>query len=306
MTHPYASADYARSLAHIGEPIAVPEWGGHMLSRPTPHGDRRDAVGPYPITVLAPQSDLAGGLSRLRSGGLVSAVLVLEDEQRPPIEAVEAAFAMVRRFKTHFVYDRRLGPITYGETHRYKVRRALKKVTVAEISLGDHLDGWLALYGELTGRHGLGGLHIFARDHYEMLARTPGVRTFGAFLDDHLVSAHIFMTHEGHAISHLTASAPEGYDVAAAYAVNDLAIHTLTDCDVINFGGGTQLDDDPMEGLVRFKRGFSNRTAPSYLCGAVLDTEAYAALSVGHADGGGFFPAYRGARVPAHADEHEG
>ena len=57
MTHPYASAAYAASLAHSGAPFAVPEWRGHVLSRPTPCGTRRDAMGPYPITVLPPDAD---------------------------------------------------------------------------------------------------------------------------------------------------------------------------------------------------------------------------------------------------------
>lgn len=291
MTHPYAREDYARSLGHVGEVFAVPEWGGHVLVRATPEGGRQDAIGPYPITVLPATADLQGGLARLRDAGLVSVVLVLEDRLKPPLEALEAAFDTVRAFKSHCVFDRSLGPLEYAKHHRYEVRRAHGRVRASEIRLADHLPAWQALYAELSARHGLGGLHAFPTAHHERLAELPGVRTFGAFIEERLVAAHVFVTDAGHAMSHLAASAPEGYANGAAYAVNDVAIAGLADCQVVNLGGGAGAGDDPSDGLVRFKKGFANSAAPSWLCGAVLDPEAYATLSAGRREG--FFPAYR-------------
>jgi hypothetical protein len=296
MTHPYARAAYAESLAHAGEAFAVPEWDGHVLVRPTPDGSRRDAIGPYPLTALPPDADLAGGLERLARAGLVSVVLVADDRLRPAPEALEKAFGFVRPFKSHYLHDGGLGPPAYGKHHRYELKRALSRVEAREIVLADHLPAWQALYGELAARHGLTGLHAFPAAHHRALAQSPGVRAFGAFAEGRLVCAHLFVTHEGYAISHLAASAPQGYATGAAYAVNDLAVANLTDCGVINFGGGAGTGEDPNDGLVRFKRGFSNRTAPAWLCGKVLDPAGYEMLSRGFADGG-FFPAYRGARA---------
>lgn len=293
MTHPYASRAYAESLPHVGDPIEVPEWGTHVLARATPMGGRTDAAGPYPLTPVTAEADLPGGLARLRSAGLVSAVMVLDDRLRPPLSALEVELDVVRRFKSHFVYDRALGPLDYAKHHRYEVRRAHARVHAEEIRLVDHLAAWSALYGELAERHGLSGLHLFPSVHHERLARTEGVRTFGAFMEDRLVAAHIFVAHGGYAVSHLAASAPDGYRNGAAYAVNDLAIAALAECDVINFGGGAGATDDPSDGLVQFKKGFSNRIAASYIAGAVLDRTAYAAMSASCGDGA-FFPAYRG------------
>lgn len=295
MMHPYAREDYARSLGHVGTPTAVPEWNGWVLVRPTPCGTRRDAIGPYPLTVLPGDADVAGGLARLKAEGLVSVILVVEDRLRPSMAVVEGAFDPVRRFKSHYVYDRTLGPLVYSKHHRYELRRAQARVTASEIRLGDHLPAWKDLYGQLAARHALGGLHAFPAAHHELLATMAGVRAFGAFVEDRLVSAHVFATHDGHAMSHLAASSPEGYQTGAAYAVNDLAVTSLSDCDLINFGGGAGMSDDPADGLVRFKKGFSNGIAPSYLGGAVLDSLAYRALSADSGDSG-FFPAYRGAR----------
>ena len=68
-------------------------------------------------------------------------------------------------------------------------------------------------------------------------------------------------------------------------------------------GDGAGAGDDPSDGLVRFKKGFANHLAASGLCGAILDAEAYQALSADAGDGG-FFPAYRGVRKVERSDEH--
>jgi hypothetical protein len=219
--------------------------------------------------------------------------------------SMEAAFDVARPFKSHFLYDRSLGSLALGKHHRYELRRALARVEVSEIILADHLGEWRSLYGQLAARHGFTGLHAFPTVHHEALARLPGVRAFGAFVAGRLVSAHLFVTHDGYAISHLAASAAEGYETGAAYAVNDFAVTALTDCDVINFGGGAGLGEDPMDGLVRFKKGFSNRSAPSWLCGKVLDRAGYETLAAGCGDNG-FFPAYRGARAQEPVDADQG
>ena len=305
MTHPYAAAAYAMSLPHIGEPFDVPEWDAQVLVRPTPLGERRDATGAYPLSVVARDADLEAGLQRLRAAGLVSVVLVFDDLLRPTSSALEAAFDVARPFKSHFLYDRSLGPLALSKHHRYELRRALARVEVSEIVLGDHLPAWEALYGQLAARHGFTGLHAFPAAHHQALARLPGLRAFGAFIAGELVSAHLFVTHDGYAVSHLAASAVEGYQTGAAYAVNDLAVTALTDCDVINFGGGAGLGEDPADGLVRFKKAFSNRTAPSWLCGKVLDRAGYQNLAAGYGDNG-FFPAYRGARAQEPADADQG
>jgi len=305
VTHPYASEAYARSLAHSGAAFAVPEWGGHVLTRPIAGGARRDVTGPYPLAVLAADADVRGGLARLGAARLVSAVLVVDDRLRPGLDRMEAAFGSVRRFKSHFVHDRTQGPPAYDKHHRYEIRRAAGRVEAREIELARHLPAWIALYDELSARHGLGGVHAFPALHHETLAQLPGVRAFGAFLEGELVSAHIFVTDAGYAVSHLAASSPEGYRNGAAYAVNALAIEALTDCEAINFGGAAGAGDDPNDGLVRFKKGFSNHIAASWLCGAILDAEAYGALSAGVGDNG-FFPAYRGPRKAERTDDHQG
>ncbi|MBX9616657.1 MAG: GNAT family N-acetyltransferase [Caulobacteraceae bacterium] len=304
MTHPYASAAYAEGLGHIGPPLAVPEWGGHILTRAIEDSGARDAVGPYPLTVLPPDADLVGGLERLKAAGLLSVVAVLDPLQHPPFEAIKCAFNLARPFKTHHIHDRILGPPAYAKHHRYEVRRAHTRVEAREIDLADQMPDWIGLYDLLIARHQLTGVHAFPTSHHRALAELPGVRAFGAFIDGRLVSAHLFVTHAGQATSHLAASSSEGYAAGAAYAVNDLALERLEDCELINFGGGAGAGDDPTDGLSRFKAGFANTRRTVWLCGAVLDPDGYGTLSAGREDNG-FFPAYRGPshQEPSDADQ---
>lgn len=294
MTHPYATLEYARSLRHMGEALYVSEWDAAVLVRPI-SDSWLDAAGCYPLAVLARDADLEAGLERLLKEHLVSVVLVVDDFFRPPLDGLAAAFDFVRPLKTHYVLDQRKGPVRYSRNHRYKINRALKTVRIETFDLSDRLEDWRALYGSLTKRHDLTGTHDFPDSYHAALAETGGVTAVGAFIDDALVSCHIWVRHERHAHSHLVASSPEGYAARAAYAVNDASIRHFADCDTINFGGGAGVADDPEDGLARFKKGFSNTTAPSYLCGKVLDPAAYDRLSAdaGAASGTAFFPRYR-------------
>lgn len=296
VVHPYATLEYARSLSHIGEALSLPEWGGTVLARPI-DAEWRDVTGCYPLAVLEDRADIRAGMARLRAENLVSAVLVVDDYWRPGLKELEEAFDFVRPFKTHYVLDRREGPLDYSRNHRYKVNRALKTVRVEAFDLVSRLDDWKALYDGLAKRHGLDGVHAFAARHHDTLAEMDGVTTVGGFIGDALVACHIWIRHEGHAHSHLVASSPEGYAERAAYAVNHASIEHLADCLTINFGGGAGAEDGSDDGLARFKNGFCNTTARSYLCGKVLEPDVYDALAAraGVSSQTAFFPRYRAA-----------
>jgi hypothetical protein len=302
MIHPYATEAYARSLAHWGEAFRVPEWGCDVLLRPVGVGPGEgtwlDAAGTYPIAVLPPDADLAPGLERLRQRGVISVTLVLDDFHRPPIDELQRHFAVVRRFKTHHI--RRLDlPFGYDKHHRYEVRRSLTQVMAMPFDLGRHADEWAALYADLMRRHDLAGVHAFPAAHYEALGQMAGVTAIGGFIGDRLVSAHLWVSDGSHVHSHLAASNGEGYESNAAYAVYDASVRHFAAAQLLNFGGGAGIDDEPGDGLARFKRGFANATAPAYVCGAVLDPVRYDELvrQRGVPADTLFFPAYRARTV---------
>jgi hypothetical protein len=292
VTHPYNDALYARTLAHVGAPFWwVPEWGAGLIMRQIPGGGT-DVVGTYPITVFKEGADIAGGLERLRAAGFVSVTLVCDDFHRPDHLP---GFDVVREFKSHYLHR---GPgNSFGngyyphQEHRRKIRRAKRDVVCREISLKAHLNEWCALYDCLIRRHILTGVHAFPRESFAALSEIEGITAIGGFVGDEMVCCNIWAVHEGRAHSHLVASNEKGYELRAAYAVTDFAMRHFMDCDVINLGGPAG-NGDADDGLAQFKRGFSNATAPAWICGAVLNREAYDALSAGKTTD--YFPAYRG------------
>ena len=66
---------------------------------------------------------------------------------------------------------------------------------------------------------------------------------------------------------------------------------TLFGVSEVDLGGGAE-GHDPVDGLARFKRGWSTGTRTAWLGGRVLDRPAYAELCATTA-GTPFFPAYR-------------
>ena len=295
--HPYGRLVYGETLGHIGYPIDVPEWGCCVIARAV-NTIRNDCSGAYPITPMRADADIQGGLERLRKLGFVSVVLVLDDFHRPNLENICSAFSYVREFKSHYVNRRLAEPHLYSKNHRYEIKRALRTVRTGLLDLSFYEQDWNRLYDFLGTRHKLGSLHRFSPDHISKIATIDGFLGFGAWLDDELVSAHIWVSHASVAQSHLAASNALGYKSKAAYALNAAALEHFRDCELLNFGGGSGIADDHDDGLVRFKRGFTNDVARSFICGAVLNHVLYDELNQQFDTQGidGFFPSYRCAR----------
>lgn len=293
--HPYATLDYAQSLAHVGLPFEVPQWGTYVIAREIPGGGI-DAVGCYPIAVLNEEADLLGGLRRLRDAGFVSVTLVLDDWHRPPISMLESVFDVCRPFKTHhFVHKGHSssfeGRYVPHKNHRHKIAKAQRAVFCGKIDLAEHMDAWCSMYTALVLRHGMSGAHAFPREAFERQAAIPGMVAIGGFVGGELVCVNSWAVFDGRAHSHLVASNSKGYETQAAYAVTDHAIRHFAECDVINLGGGAGTDDSN-NGLAQFKAGFSNARSQGWICGAILDQPTYNAMTRAGADAS-FFPAYR-------------
>lgn len=300
MTHPYASAAYARIFEGIAETLWVEAWGAYVLVRDIPGaGGARDALGIYPLAPFKADADLAAGLAALKAEGLVSVGLVPDPLASPPVAALEAAFDLCIPFKTHFLVD-------YGRTvaftkhHRGKVKRAHEKVTTAAVPLGDHLDAWCALYDNLIDRHEIGGLSAFSRAAFARLAEVEGLTAVAAAADGEIVSMHLWVADPATGVGYslLAATSGEGYRRSAAYAVNDTSLKLLAGLRCVNLGGGAGIQAEE-DGLTYFKRGFSNDEVTACFCAAILDPGAYAGLSGGTTAAATPFPAYRFRPQPA-------
>ena len=295
--HPYTREIFAKSLFHIGEHLFVPSWNIYVLKRQILiNGDvvGYDATGVYPITILSSSSNIESGLKFLRDAGLISIVMVLDDFHRPEMNIVNSHFSLSKKLKTHYVFDPSRSPIIYDKHHRYELRQAHKNIRTEIIDLSHYMDQWISLYASLSDKHHLKGTHDFPLEHFKALSEINGVVTFGAFLDNQLVSCHIWVEYEGFAHSHLAASNEKGYIARAAYALNDFALNHFKNYSIVNFGGGAGLNDEE-NGLSKFKKGFSNRESDAIICGAILDQSKYDSLVTLNRGlpNTNFFPAYR-------------
>lgn len=293
MSHLYAARHYAEALAGSGDVLDVPEWRAFALRRPI-GGRAADAAGVYPLAILPKDAELEAGLARLQARGIISTVLVLDPLLAPPIAALRQAFDICRPFKTHYLIDRAQAPFAPTKHHRQEIRRGLRRCTVDQADLADHLTAWRGLYAELVVRRSIRGVADFSPSYFDVLAADPSLVAFVARVHGEVAGMALWFAAGGVVYNHLTAVGAAGYAAGASYALYDAAINHFGD-GVINLGGGAG-SGDGQGGLADFKRGFANTEIQSWLCGAVLDAEAYAELSVG-IPSTDFFPAYRAPRT---------
>ena len=285
MPHPYCTREFAESLPHIGQASHVPAWGTYALIRDINNSNHKDICGIYPITRLGDQINFQAGIDQLRNDGFVSITLVITPDQlsKIPSNLVDH----LKPFKQHYIA--KSGIRAYTRYHRRYVTKANKQVRTEILDLAVHLNDWINIYDHTADRNHFSAMHRFLRSHHETLATLNGITAIGAWLDDQLVSAHIWACDDRSAHSHLVASNDLGYKTNAAYAVNDFSLNHFRNMDIINFGGSAGLDGQ-LDGLARFKSGFCNDVAQSYIVGIILDQKKYKDLSPAQTT---FFPAYR-------------
>jgi hypothetical protein len=164
------------------------------------------------------------------------------------------------------------------------------------------LDTWCDLYAQLGERHAISGPALFSRRAFaRQLGMTNALVLRAATSAGVTAGLQIWLTDDTKAWHHLSAYSRDGYrSGGASYAMVAAALQELRSrgLKVADLGAGAGLADAPDDGLSRFKKGWATHTAPAWLCGAVLDRERYADLSL--EPDTGFFPAYRD---PAHALE---
>jgi hypothetical protein len=294
--HAYASPAYLRSLSHAGRSLDVPAWGAPVVLRTIPGVEQMDAMGAYPVCVIAPGADIAAGLQTLRDAGLVSVVLVADPVCGVDAETLQRHFPFCVPFKTHYLITGKAGLSALSKHHRDRVRRGEKRATACQVSLRDPvwLAHWCQLYAGLVQHRGITGVQAFSDEAFDALAALPeeSLLAFAAVAPDgDVLAMQLWVRHGDSAYSHLTATSEAGYRASATFVVYAAAIAYLQDCATLDLGGGAGFADDPENSLAQFKQGFANDTAISMLCGAVLDQAAYDRLA-GQQDGS-FFPVYR-------------
>ena len=294
----YGSEDYIRTLADFGAPRYLAGCGGWVLERPVPGGlGLRDAMGPYPLFACRDWNALEIDLDDLRAAGLVSLVLVTDPLSGPPADRLPAWFdGVCHPWKDHNLVDL-TGGAEFGTAHHRRNARRFARHAYVEI-LGAPtawLDTWCDLYDQLGERHGISGLARFSRLAFAGQLGLKGALVLRAATSTGVTAGlQIWLMDGDRAWHHLSAYSRDGYRWGgASYAMVAAALQELRSrgLKVADLGAGAGLAGDSIDGLSRFKQGWATHTAPAWLCGAVLDRERYADLSLDLDTG--YFPAYR-------------
>ena len=293
----YIHPDYARSLEDYGLPRELPRSGGWLLERPISGFLYQDAMGCYPLFDCRDWSGLKADLDELASE-IVSVCLVADPFGQYAADGLRECFPdKLIAFKTHYVLDLtcNLGKVIQRKT-RQSINAALRSLEVRLCSDPlEHLDEWVRIYGYLVEKHNLQGIHRFSRASFATQMTVPGFLLFRAVHQGNNEAMLSWYVKGDVAYAHLMGISPLGYELGAVYAMFWTSIqHFLGKVRWLDFGGGAGTLDYEEGRMALFKRKWTSTTKTAYLCGRVLNREAYDRIirtkGVPETD---YFPAYR-------------
>jgi hypothetical protein len=293
----YQSAEYVAALAEIGQPLFLPRCDGWLLDRQIARTGLCDAVGCYPLFRCSHWHELDRDLEDLRDR-VVSVALVVDPYGSAPADLSTCFPHVCRPFKEHFGIDfSRDWSRSIGSNHRRNIRAASRAVEVEHCAIPEaRLDEWTALYGELIARHAVIGPARFSRSSFERQLRVPGIALFRATCGSETVAMSLWYLDGDVAYYHLGACNSRGYELAAMFAVFDVALRHFAEAGLrfAELGGAAGWRATTADGLARFKAGWANERRTAWFCGRVLDEPAYQRLATGRQHSqSGFFPGYR-------------
>lgn len=291
----YADPLYAASLGEFGEPVELPRSQGWVLRRAVPGSPSSDAMGCYPLFSCRDWSQLAHDLDHLPHG-LVSLTLVTDPFGAPPGDELRDIFDEVIPYKHHFLIDLdRPAETVVARHHRKAARKALRSLTIEVYDPSTELDTWCALYTRLVEKHRAEGIRAFSPASFAIQARIDGLVGLKATLAGQVIGMHWYFTAGDVAYAHLVALHPDAYALHADAGMIWTAMELFAGrFRWIDMGAGAGHGANASDGLTQFKAAWSSDTAPTFVCGKILDPQRYRELAGTHdPQAPSYFPAYR-------------
>jgi hypothetical protein len=288
----YRHERYARSFSELGRPFPL-EAGGWLIERTIPGSLRHDAMGTYPLLVCDDWARLPADLDRAAER-LVALTFVTDPFGALDPEALRPALDLMVPFKEHYVVDL-AAPLEHflSRHHRESAARSLEHVRVERCA--DPLryrDEWASMFAVLAARHRLRGLKAFSAEALAAQLATPGLVMFRVVKGEETLGFQLWYVQGDVGYGHLMAFSEDGYRRAVSYALTYEALRYFAGQGAprwLDLGGAAGRGAD--EGLLFFKRGWSNARRTVYLCGRIGDRAAYDSLTGGQTSD--YFPAYR-------------
>jgi hypothetical protein len=293
----YLHRSYAESFNEVAAVRELPRCGGWVLERAIPESDRLDAMGCYPLFACRNWSMLPEDLSEL-AGRLVSVTFVTDPFGEFKADDLRRFFDVVVPYKQHYIADLRCSAdLPTTRSHRRNASRALRAVQVHRVGEPSSLgETWCELYEYLVATHRISGLRAFSSRCLHRQLTVPGLRMFSATAGGDIVGLHLWYVQGDVAYGHLGATSAKGYELMASYALYAFAFEQLR-AEVRWLALGSSAGAPGAEagsGLRQFKAGWATGTRETYLCGRILQPDAYCRLADDRqALTSGYFPAYR-------------
>jgi hypothetical protein len=192
-------------------------------------------------------------------------------------------------FKPHFIFDPSVGSIRLSKKSASNLRKGRRvwRGTDANSS-----EGWEAFADIcrkfILDRNLTGGFYDFGDDHFSRLSSVSSMRLFGVRSSTAWGAMACGARHgEDLHLMHVRITA-QGYRSFASYVLMDEATRYCEVNGLTLLLGGLRHGAD--EGLLRFKRRWTNRTLPAWLLKIVIRPDVYERLAI---PGNPFFPGYR-------------
>ena len=285
----YLSPAYAQAFEEFGELLELSHSDAHILVRSIPGSPHHDAMSLYPFMCCQRWSSLKDDVPKLQHD-LVSLTVVTSPFHGPDLSDL-STFDFSRPYKDHFVTY--LNHPCISSHHTRDATKALKEVD-AEVCAKPTAwtRDWTNLYDNLTTRHNIQGVTRFSYASLEKQLAVPGAVLIRTSKKGRTTCMLLWYVQDDIAYYHLGASSDEGYQLQSSYAAFWASIAFFRgQVEALSLGAGAGAECDGSDGLSRFKKGWSNGTLKTYLCGKVLNQERYEELSAGRDTD--FFPAYR-------------
>jgi hypothetical protein len=294
----YNHPSYAQSLAEFGVPREMPRSGGWILERQIPGFLNHDAMGCYPLFACQEWSQLYADLKDI-GDELITLSLVTDPFGDYDTDYLHQCFRdVVLPFKEHFIIDLRRPMSTFVcQHHRRYARRASQELRVERCEdPTQFMNEWVELYANLIKRQNIEGIPVFSGLAFREQLSVPGIVVFRAVYEEQTVGMLLWYVQGEVGYYHLGASSARGYELRASFALFWSAIQYFAACGLrwLNLGAGAGVENNSMDGLSRFKRGWSTGSRTAYFCGRIFDRSRYSeivkAKGISDTD---YFPAYR-------------
>ena len=293
----YGSQLYAKSFSEFGIVDATPLAGLQLIRRPLP-GGHFDLTGVYPFSSCRDWSMLPRDLDFMRATGAVSIVFASDPLADLEVGELLSSWPIHRASKSHFVID--MTQDWRGQSSkntRWSARRGRELHTFEIVDASaQHSGCFWSLYRQSIAHHQMCGVQRLSAPIIAAQLEVPGALIAFARHRNELCGALISYQQGDNAYLHLMGLSAQAHSLHTSNGLIDATLEELEarGSRFASLGGGRGSGNDPEDGLFRFKRRWTTVRRTCWLCGVVLDRDAYRSLvTTTGLSQQPFFPSYR-------------